>query len=334
MNKLIKKLIPFRRRAILILALFAVSLFAASQAAFAWSYHTHRKIVSDALNRMPASFFQRFGPFKERILKGSTDPDTILKDFMCHVYQIGEITRDCENRVKSLFNEGTSLLRSGQSDGDAAYTLGLIGHYIADINQPLHTAGSRTDLYESEYHSAFEKDVQGQLSKIRIGDVCYNPVTNPLDRLEKMARVARPFYESIGQAYRTGNKIFDLKDMVDRQYTAAVQNVVDYWLGMLKAAGQDSGGTGASPALLQVNETAPESVSRLATGERLAVNINTATIEQLKDLPGIGEKRAKAIIEARPFKTIYDLAKVQPYGKRLFDVKLIDRISSLIRVDP
>jgi len=85
MNKLIKKLIPFRRRAILILALFAVSLFAASQAAFAWSYHTHRKIVSDALNRMPASFFQRFGPFKERILKGSTDPDTILKDFMCHV---------------------------------------------------------------------------------------------------------------------------------------------------------------------------------------------------------------------------------------------------------
>ena len=53
------------------------------------------------------------------------------------------------------------------------------------------------------------------------------------------------------------------------------------------------------------------------------VNINTATVEELKTLKGVGEKKAEAIIEYRnkngSFKTKEDLMKVHGIGKKLFE---------------
>jgi competence protein ComEC len=45
------------------------------------------------------------------------------------------------------------------------------------------------------------------------------------------------------------------------------------------------------------------------------VNINTATLKELIDLPGIGEKTARKIISARPFESVEDLAKVPGISK-------------------
>ena len=53
------------------------------------------------------------------------------------------------------------------------------------------------------------------------------------------------------------------------------------------------------------------------------VNINTATVEEIKTLKGVGEKKAEAIIEYRKkngsFKTKEDLMKVRGIGKKLFE---------------
>lgn len=50
------------------------------------------------------------------------------------------------------------------------------------------------------------------------------------------------------------------------------------------------------------------------------INANTATVEQLMMLPGIGEKTAKAILTYRtangPFKSIDDIAKVKGISKK------------------
>ena len=56
---------------------------------------------------------------------------------------------------------------------------------------------------------------------------------------------------------------------------------------------------------------------------RGTVNINTATVEQLEMLPGIGESRAKAVIEARKrsggFKRVDDLLSVKGIGESSLD---------------
>jgi competence ComEA-like helix-hairpin-helix protein len=49
----------------------------------------------------------------------------------------------------------------------------------------------------------------------------------------------------------------------------------------------------------------------------LRVNINTATIEELEMLPGIGPARARSIAANRPYKSIDDLARVQGLGAKL-----------------
>ena len=53
------------------------------------------------------------------------------------------------------------------------------------------------------------------------------------------------------------------------------------------------------------------------------ININTAPVEQLATLKGIGEKMAQAIVEYRtangPFKTVEDLMKVKGVGEKKFE---------------
>lgn len=54
-----------------------------------------------------------------------------------------------------------------------------------------------------------------------------------------------------------------------------------------------------------------------------AVDINTATMEQLEALKGVGPAKAKAIVEHRtkngPFKTVDDLEAVKGFGKKTVD---------------
>jgi competence protein ComEA len=49
------------------------------------------------------------------------------------------------------------------------------------------------------------------------------------------------------------------------------------------------------------------------------VNLNSANQAALEDLPGIGPAHAKAIIEARPFKSVDDLDRVKGLGKARID---------------
>ena len=51
----------------------------------------------------------------------------------------------------------------------------------------------------------------------------------------------------------------------------------------------------------------------------MIVNINKASVSELSYLPGIGEAKAKIIIDHRPYTTIEDLKKVPGIGEKTFE---------------
>ena len=50
-----------------------------------------------------------------------------------------------------------------------------------------------------------------------------------------------------------------------------------------------------------------------------SINLNTATIEELVMLPGIGTDLANRVVEARPYTSLDELMKVKGIGRVRFD---------------
>jgi len=77
------------------------------------------------------------------------------------------------------------------------------------------------------------------------------------------------------------------------------------------------------PKVGEEAEALPAGATSKEVAKEGKVNINTATVEELKTLKGVGEKKAEAIIEYRKkngsFKTKEDLMKVRGIGKKLFE---------------
>lgn len=77
------------------------------------------------------------------------------------------------------------------------------------------------------------------------------------------------------------------------------------------------------PKVGEEAETIPAGATSKEASKEGKVNINTATVEELKTLKGVSEKKAEAIIEYRKkngsFKTKEDLMKVRGIGKKLFE---------------
>ena len=75
----------------------------------------------------------------------------------------------------------------------------------------------------------------------------------------------------------------------------------------------------AMPALAGPMQSAPAAQTGPAAP---AINLNTATVEQLETLPGIGRKTAELIVQHRTksggFKRIEDLMNVKGIGEKSF----------------
>ena len=95
------------------------------------------------------------------------------------------------------------------------------------------------------------------------------------------------------------------------------------------AAGAAAGApaTKASPAG-QAAKTAPAQAKPAAKAAMPTgpVNLNTASKEQLVALPGIGEKKAQAIIDGRPYQKTEDIMKVKGIKQGIYN-KIKDKIT-------
>jgi len=288
-------------------------LWGAEAPLHAWSYHTHRKITADAVRLMPESFRREFSGQKSHFLKGSTDPDILVKDFMNHVYHPGGTAVGGYYRIQQLFDKAVELIRTNQSADSIAYVLGLMSHYIADINQPLHTAGRDSDENESEYHSIFERDLNPVLKELVLPKIEYRPVTSLEERVKAMAIEANRYYDDIGVAYRNGSGLASVRAMAEKQIAVSTQQVVDFWLGAYKAAGRVFSESALVSQAADSDENC-NSASQMTRSSSDVININTAKADDLAEFFNISAVKAQRIVDGRPFSAIYDLAKVDGFN--------------------
>lgn len=95
-------------------------------------------------------------------------------------------------------------------------------------------------------------------------------------------------------------------------------------LTLLITAGVSSTAFAATPTQTQTVTPATQSTSQAIQQPAIAtVNVNTATVEQLSTLKGIGPAKAKAIVQFREeygtFNSLDDLASVKGIGSKTIE---------------
>ena len=284
------------------LIIAVLSLFISTNL-WAWGFHTHRKLTAEAFRNMPEAFQKRFANQKKSFLKGCTDPDTMIQDFTNHIFYPDGTQTGGLYRIQDLFNRSVELLSGEESDEKRAYLLGLLSHYIADLNQPLHTAGKERDPFEDKYHSRHETDVNRNLRNFSFKPVIERPLTSVEERVREMAGAAYRHYDAIGASYRAETDLNPIKQMIEKQLNASVQHIVDFWNAAVRS----------SRINLENNLQSTEKVSWNLEPETAAkneqININSASAGEISAFFRISDAKAQKVVDSRPFRNAYDLAR-------------------------
>jgi len=152
-----------------VLSIAFVFVLAGSSNVFAWGSKVHMKIVSDAYHIMPQAFREFLGetqkpsvkkPSLKDLMEASVEPDRVLKDFQNHIFHIqASAMGKAPFHIENLVNEVAEGIQKKKARKDIIQKLGWIGHYAADLAQPLHTGSSLDETVEEKsYHAATEKD--------------------------------------------------------------------------------------------------------------------------------------------------------------------------------
>jgi len=245
-----------KRRPIL-LAFFIV--LSAAQAAWAWGPRDHRMIVALAVRHLPPDVASFLEGQIEHAQEGSVDPDRKFMDSDNHSYNLEDGTIENPRHVAYLSSAIVSMIRNRAPREEVAYWFGALSHYVADLNQPLHTSDS--DKRENLYHLLFEGldygfESHGQVLGFEVGiklgkalsgwEFEFDGRLDAIDDIEawqiENARWSNRYYDEIRRIY-TEKDAFNAERLEEIYRTCideAVDDVIDLWAQIHRSAGGGS----------------------------------------------------------------------------------------------
>ncbi len=222
-----------RWRRIIPLFLLLTGSFCLSGPAAAWFTPQHSDITAAAFSRLPAAVQQAFAPYLDDILSSSLAPDITIRDWENHEWNIHREPGDktvAPARIAALARDFLDNLRQEPADlAAAAVNIGLLSHYLADLNQPLHTDDYADD--NDGIHFWYEWDAyqhQGEFQPrsrgLRFREDIYQTAV-------AAARRANLYYQAIMDAYQEGNEdsYSHVRQLTRLNYRHAVEDIADVW---------------------------------------------------------------------------------------------------------
>ncbi|MBI2569365.1 MAG: hypothetical protein HYV63_20305 [Candidatus Schekmanbacteria bacterium] len=250
-------------------AAIAGSVFAAFATAFvlttsadAWPEAIHLQIVVDASLLTPPALKGILQDHFDKLREGSIDPDRKLKDFKNHYFYPGGEKGEGPREIGKLAQEAKTALDKHQPMADVVYRLGLLGHYIADLYNPLATG--EADPNEAKYYGEFLKFTAANLRNFRIRFQGYERDTDlqpaVTARAVASAQFSNRFYGNVKESFTRREGGFYTADYFGPQsvpfgvasicYSRAVSDVAKAWYSIWSHAGGDMTGAPLAAAPL------------------------------------------------------------------------------------
>lgn len=190
---------------VVVLGLLAATLAPPAQAWVAGPDKPHHAdLAVMAAERLPEperSFLLRnVERFREGALDpdGVTDPDAQIHTFY-HAYEPSDGGGGGVYRVRLSLREAVVALRDGAPEGDVAYQMGILTHFVLDLSVPFHTGKDSYDnLWHEPYeHTAYDRQGEVQLPPARPPREVEDAEEYAVDLAERSAELVVPLVEAL-----------------------------------------------------------------------------------------------------------------------------------------
>jgi len=195
----------------------------------------HAQLSQMAFSHLPKTMQTALQDHIKEIDNGAMAPDIYLQDWVNHEYNIHGNTEDNQAalaRISELYESIGKELSSSDTDlSIVAYEMGLLSHYIADFNQPLHTDELE---YEDQLHYSYESDVYLWFDNFLFTDkgvrYRYDLKNTVVESAEKANRFYFPVYSAYVDAYMVGKAGFNSVRGITRiNVQRSIEDIRDIW---------------------------------------------------------------------------------------------------------
>ena len=194
---------------------FALALWMAPGALFAWDEATYRAVAEDSFRILPPSLQEAVEPYKDAIIEGAVEPLSLHKKGKRHTYDPRTDKGDLIRESLKAVEEGVKLVEQQKPFSEVARQLGLMCHLAVDLADPLRT--SDEDSREAEIEEDFAAFSVRMKEKFKPLFHSYPPKFLSMDLgpfLRRSSDHSRTFYPILLRAYypegkRVSSEAFD-----------------------------------------------------------------------------------------------------------------------------